>query len=548
MAETKKKGFNLAEALGAVAVPDLGTAAGGREQIEYIDIDRIDDDPNNFYELSALDELAANIELLGLQQPLRVRSSPENTDRVIIVSGHRRRAAIRKLVDDGRPDLREIPCIRERTENSAALQELRLIYANSDTRKLTSAEISRQAERVEMLLYQLKEEGYEFPGRMRDHVAEACKVSKSKLSRLKVIRENLIPECAEYFQKGDLSESSAYCLAKETEDIQRLVWGYAIQDDAAKGRLNYVTEWRIGNAIDKIKRIIKRRCKHPNGTCTHCETILGKVFTCNSYSPCDYYCCADCAKLSTCKDACPKMAEKAAKLKLDTKTKRTEERAAAKTLDQANAKAIGQLWKRFGEARAAGGASVDECFDCMNIKYASISREKYPAFEHHEEKITGKTSLPFGFALDLEHIRRLTNLADLLGCSLDYLLCRTDEPQMTASLAELKENPCALCKSAHPWCDECCAHCEDKCNGSQVCRKNDTEKRVHLNYIDGFRIPTKPRQDAVALFRLEKGEAPVRMIATWINGFWHISPDGALIDAECVGWFPLPEEEDHEDT
>ena len=39
------------------------------------------------------------------------------------------------------------------------MSELRLIMANSDTRQLTSAEISQQAERVEMLLYQLKEEG-----------------------------------------------------------------------------------------------------------------------------------------------------------------------------------------------------------------------------------------------------------------------------------------------------------------------------------------------------------------------------------------------------
>lgn len=38
---------------------------------------------------------------------------------------------------------------------------------------------------------ELKEEGVEFPGRMRDHVAEACKVSKSKIARLKVIREGL---------------------------------------------------------------------------------------------------------------------------------------------------------------------------------------------------------------------------------------------------------------------------------------------------------------------------------------------------------------------
>ena len=229
MAETKKKGFNLAEALGAVTVPDLGTAAGGREQIEYIDIDRIDDDPNNFYELSSLDELAANIELLGLQQPIRVRPNPENIDRVIIVSGHRRRAAIRKLVDDGRADLREIPCIRERAESSAALQELRLIYANSDTRKPTSAELSKQAERVEMLLYQLKEEGYEFPGRMRDHVAEACKVSKSKLARLKVVRENLIPKLKGLWERGKINEAIAYACAQCPADMQRQLIEYSKQ-------------------------------------------------------------------------------------------------------------------------------------------------------------------------------------------------------------------------------------------------------------------------------------------------------------------------------
>ena len=69
---------------------------GNREQIEYIDIDLIDDDPRNFYELTGLDELAANIELCGLQQPIRVRNG--SGDHVVIVSGHRRKAAIRKLV------------------------------------------------------------------------------------------------------------------------------------------------------------------------------------------------------------------------------------------------------------------------------------------------------------------------------------------------------------------------------------------------------------------------------------------------------------------
>ena len=37
-----------------------------------------------------------------------------------------------------------------------------------------------------------------------------------------------------------------------------------------------------------------------------------------------------------------------------------------------------------------------------------------------------------------------------------------------------EEDPCDICKSAHPYCDSCCAACEDRCNGAQRCsRKED---------------------------------------------------------------------------
>ena len=157
-------------------VPGTGT----EDQIEYIDLDLIDPDPENFYSLDGLDDLAANIELIGLQQPLRVR--PGEGSHVIVVSGHRRRAACLMLRDGGNEKFNRVACIREKDEVSAAMRELRLIYANASTRVMSPAEMSKQAERVETLLYQLKEEGVEFPGRMRDHVAQACQVSKSKLS------------------------------------------------------------------------------------------------------------------------------------------------------------------------------------------------------------------------------------------------------------------------------------------------------------------------------------------------------------------------------
>lgn len=152
--------FDMGEFAKTLAQP-VSESGTGREQIEYIDVDLLDNDQNNFYQLSDLDALADNIATVGLQQPIRVRDGENG--HAVIVSGHRRVAAIRKLVEDGRTDLREVPCIREKGDASPALRELRLIYANSSTRALSSSEISQQVEKVRDLLYQLKEEGYEFP-------------------------------------------------------------------------------------------------------------------------------------------------------------------------------------------------------------------------------------------------------------------------------------------------------------------------------------------------------------------------------------------------
>ena len=207
--------FDITSVLKGVSGPDAG-----KEQIEYIPVDQIDPDPTNFYSLDGLDELAGNIELIGLQQPLRVR--PGEDGRFIVVSGHRRRAAILMIRDGGSEQFKDgVPCIVDRLEESPAMRELRLIYANASTRVMGPAEISKQAERTEMVLYQLKEEGViEFPGRMRDHVAEACRISKTKLARLHAIRKNLVPELLEEFDAGNLNESVAYRMSQEKPELQ----------------------------------------------------------------------------------------------------------------------------------------------------------------------------------------------------------------------------------------------------------------------------------------------------------------------------------------
>ena len=196
----------------------LTTSSTVQPQLQEIDIDQLDANEANFYDVSNWDTLADSISMDGLQQPLVV--TPGQDGRYTVISGHRRRAALRKLVEeDGREDLRRVPCL-VKTYQSQALAELQLIMANSTARVLTSAEVMHQAKRMEDLLYQLKEEGYSFPGRMRAQVAEACQVSESKLARLKVIQDKLIVAWLARFEDGKISEDVAYTIAKMGQDYQ----------------------------------------------------------------------------------------------------------------------------------------------------------------------------------------------------------------------------------------------------------------------------------------------------------------------------------------
>lgn len=191
----------------------------GDEQIVRIDLDLIVPDPNNFYSLDGIDELAANIETVGLLDALRVRPVD---GKYMIVSGHRRRAAILLIRDGGSDMFRDgVPCIVEYGEASDAMRELRLIYANSSTRVMSSADLAKQAERVTELLYQLKSQGVEFPGRMREHVAAACQVSEAKIARLHAIKKNLRDTFRLLFDSGRLPEGLAYRLSQEGDSVQQ---------------------------------------------------------------------------------------------------------------------------------------------------------------------------------------------------------------------------------------------------------------------------------------------------------------------------------------
>lgn len=412
--------FNMsdfAKTLGAV--PELGT-----KQIEYIDIDLLCEDPRNFYEVSGVDELASNIALFGLMDPLLVRSAEDGT--VQIVSGHRRHAALRKLVEEGHEELRQVPCIRVEGEASPALQELRLIYANSDTRKMTSADIAKQAARVEELLYQLKEEGHPFPGRMRDHVAEACKVSKSKLSRLHAIQNNLAPVWKKAWEGGTLKEVSAYALSKLPHKHQEMI--YASNDGKS---LHYFYESDVKQRGNWLSALEDVDCPQLCGKCTGNQVaakfsrLVKKGY---EYNGCEKTCCADCSALGTCKAACPLLKDRIAALKADAKEQKRQEKLAQDAKDAPTIAELQELWARFGECRSAAGKTVKQFCEAIKYFYGKTDDDAFERHERLDMKFTPNTPTPFQYRVYLDSIRALKAAADLFGVSLDYLLCRTDDP------------------------------------------------------------------------------------------------------------------------
>ena len=420
------KKFEMGDYLKTLAQP-VSNSDTGREQIEYIDVDLLDKDQNNFYQLSDLDALADNIATVGLQQPIRVRDGENG--HVVIVSGHRRTAAIRKLVEEGRTDLREVPCIRERSEASPALQELRLIYANSSTRDLSSAEISRQAEKVRELLYQLQEEGHEFPGRMRDHVAEACKISRTKLARLEKIQKALAPCYRDAWEAGTLPEDTADALSSLPEYVQGRIKRVCPKTTPSAGRIR-----------DTAKRgeYLAVSFKCPDGsTCTHMDKFFRHDLKAQSWEACGgEKCCLKCRAGGAhdpsgyCGAACAEMCSKAREKYEKAKERKKASEAAAEMKAQSEAARRVQAESRrvVRAADAAGlGDEVKLHYDYGGSLTVGLLRSLSDGTALDSAvKCYSRGILPW-------RADDVAKNAKTLHCSVDYLLGLTDEINSTAA-------------------------------------------------------------------------------------------------------------------
>lgn len=418
--------FDLGDFVKTMAVPDSGTE--GQERIEYLPLAELHEDERNFYTVDKVEELAANIQSCGLMDPLRVRQSE---DGYTIVSGHRRAAALRLLAAED-SKFETVACIIETGDIPEPLQELRLIFANSATREMSPADEAKQAERVEVLLYELKEQGMEFPGRMRDRVAEACRISRSKLGRLKKIQRNLAPCYKPLWEAGDLPEDTADALASMPEEVQERIKRIFPKKTPTGGAVRNIAG-KMAAGRDYCATDL--RC--PDGAaCTNQDKFFRHDLSCNSWETCGgKECCVKCTRggahdpdggsyNAACSEMCPKAKAIYEKAKEKSKAKAEQEKVDSHT--KAVQKGMADAQRLVRAADAAGLSDKDT----VPNGYSGSIRIGTLRSIMQGEIPKGMSNYQLGEFIPYR-TETLRKMAETLHCSADYLLGLADEPCAT---------------------------------------------------------------------------------------------------------------------
>ena len=161
------------------------------------------------------------------------------------------------------------------------------------------------------------------------------------------------------------------------------------------------------------------------------------------------------------------------------------------------------FWTRFKEARKQAGASLESLFgpECWDTKYASSYIRDFEKLESGQ--ITANSNTPFrSYGGYLSDAKQLLTLAKFLDCSVDYLLCRTSEP-----------------------------------NPAQVKMEVPAPKPQ-------WRTDAPPEGATVfAKFALPGTKKPLLRTAYYLGEQYYFSQSSlSKIDTPCLGWMEIPED------
>ena len=220
----------------------------GRAVLKYIDVEDLVPSEDNFYSMSAIDELAGLIELSGgVKQPGLV--VPLGGGKYKVISGHRRRLASLQLVKQGKEAYRKMPCMVEDGEREPgedadelrAIDEAILLITTNGQREKTDWDKVQEATRLRALL-EKKRRFEKIPGETRKLIAEQLGTTPAQVGRYDSIAKHLIAAFKTWLEEGKINISVAYELSTMNEREQLVA-------------LDRARAMKRGPSIDEVKRL-----------------------------------------------------------------------------------------------------------------------------------------------------------------------------------------------------------------------------------------------------------------------------------------------------
>lgn len=381
--------FDMSEFL--APVEDVSESDTMRE----IAIDDILDNPLNFYprpDNGKLAELMESIQANGLLEPPTVVSAENGKYR--LVSGHSRMNAVRLLAahkDTAVAERFQRVLCRVLPSMTPEQEECAVIEANRQRVK-SPALLAEEAERLTKIYIKRREAGEDLPGRIRDRVAEAMQVNKTKLANLSAIKNGIkVPVIRRAWEEGRLPEAAALEIARMDDNTQ-----YRL--------LDWMIEQNCGYSIREVRKfkicwgMMPHKCPDcgkfcPNASRMYDSRYYGGEFRCAG-------CCRKCLRKDECSAACKYVvAERPIEPKVETPKNPAVDDPRLKGMTETFCSRVKELREATGLTRKEFAESISE--------YPGT----YSAWENNS--LAGAGSLP--------------KLALALGTTMDYLCGLTDD-------------------------------------------------------------------------------------------------------------------------
>ena len=205
--------------------PSLSSAPAKEQPIRRISYYDLVPSEDNFYSMQELEELQTAIELAGhILSNLIVTPLPDGKYKIL--SGHRRHAAVGRLLAAGKDEYEFLPCaVEELTDEDRDVREQVLLITANSQREKTAWDKLEEVRQMRDIARRTKQERG-IAGRVRDLVAQSLHISSSRIAKYDSILNNLIPSLMEEIKANRLSISTAYDLSALPADRQQASYDF----------------------------------------------------------------------------------------------------------------------------------------------------------------------------------------------------------------------------------------------------------------------------------------------------------------------------------